>query len=237
MDIIKTIKTYFDSFLELIYPEYCVACNTNLNNNEKVLCVKCLYNLPTTNYHKMSSNPMEKALWGRVDIEKAVALFYFQKGSKYQQLIHKLKYKNRKDIGIEMGRIYGNTLIKDGVFKDISYIIPVPLFIKKKHKRGFNQSEMIAQGLAEYLPAQLRCDFLVRKKATQTQTRKSRYERWENIQGVFDANHTTELENSHILLVDDVFTTGATIEGCINALCDIKGIKISVATLAYSGGN
>lgn len=237
MRLFNTIKTYTEAFLGLIYPELCTACGTNLYQQEKILCTKCLYNLPRTYFHKVPSNPIEQSLWGRVDIERASALYFFQKADKYQKLLHLLKYKNRKDIGIELGRLYGADLVLEEAFNKIDYIIPVPLHRKKLHKRGFNQSEIIAKGLKEFIPAQLRTDILIRKKKTDTQTRKSRYERWENIQDVFSVKNSKELNNKHILLVDDVFTTGATIEGCAIALHNAADVKISVVTLAYASKN
>lgn len=237
MKFVKSIKTYFDSFMGLFYPEFCAACGMNLYQNENVLCVKCLYNMPRTYYHQMSGNPMEQSLWGRVEIERASALYFFQKGDRYQQLIHKLKYKNRRDIGIELGRLYGAELGQDENFKDIDFIVPIPLYDKKQNRRGFNQSEVISNGLEQSLSATVRTDLLIRKKDTETQTRKSRYERWENIQDVFVVANAKELNDKHILLVDDVFTTGATIEGCVTALRSMANVKVSVVTLAYASIN
>ena len=237
MIFFKTIKTYAEAFMGLFYPELCAACGSNLYQQEKVLCTKCLYNLPRTYFHKVPSNPIEQSLWGRVEIERASAFYFFQKADRYQQLLHILKYKNRKDIGFELGRLYGADLAKEKAFSEIDFIIPVPLHKKKKHKRGFNQSEIIAAGLEEFLSARLRTDILIRKKQTDTQTRKSRYERWENIQDVFGVKNSKELNNKHILLVDDVFTTGATVEGCAIALHNVADVKISVVTLAYASIN
>jgi len=228
------ILLYLKSFLSLFYPELCAACGDNLVSNEKVLCTKCLYELPRTYFHKVPGNPMEQVFWGRVDIFRASALYFFKKKSKYQHLLHLLKYNNRKDIGIELGRLYGSELIDEDDFKTADFIIPVPLHPKKLQKRGYNQSEMIAEGLIKTLPAKLRTDFLYRKKFTETQTKKSRYERWENVNNVFGIKNVEELNGKHIVLVDDVLTTGSTIEGCAIALHSATDVKISVLTLAFA---
>ncbi len=237
VNIIKTIKTYLSDFIGLLYPELCAACNKNLFKQETVLCSKCLYDLPRTHFHKVPGNPIEQAFWGRIEIERGAAFYFFKKASKYQHLLHSLKYHKRKDIGIELGRQYGSDLSEEIDFTEIDYIIPVPLHKKKLHKRGFNQSEIIGKGLEEFLPAQMRTDFLYRKIFTETQTRKSRYERWENVEDVFGVDKPEELEGKHILLVDDVITTGATIEGCAQVLKKAANVKISVVSLAYAAIN
>jgi ComF family protein len=232
--LFKKIQTYFSNFIGLIYPELCCACQTNLYHQERVLCTKCLYDLPRTNFHKLEGNPVEQTFWGRVPIERAAAYYFFQKESKYQKLLHQLKYHNRTDIGIELGRQYSADLATDEAFKQIDFIIPVPLHTKKQHKRGYNQSEMICKGLSFYLPAILRTDILYRKTFTETQTRKSRYERWENVEDVFGVHQAHELNGKHVLLVDDVVTTGATLEGCAQVMKKAADVKISIVTLAYA---
>ncbi len=237
MSIIGLIKKYFKSFFGLIYPELCAACHANLFQQEKVLCTKCLYELPRTHFHKVPGNPIEQSFWGRVQIERAAAFYFFQKGDKYQHLLHLLKYNNRKDVGVELGRLYGVDLKSEVAFNEVDYIIPVPLHLKKQHKRGYNQSEVICNGLAEFLPAIVRTDILYRKTYTETQTRKSRYERWENVENVFGVNKKEELTGKHILLVDDVITTGATIEGCAQVLKKAANVTVSVVTLAFASIN
>ncbi len=237
MSILKSVKTYFEDFLGLFYPELCAACQANLYQQEKVLCTKCLYELPRTYFHKVLGNPIEQSFWGRVQIERAAAFYFFQKDSKYQHLLHMLKYKKRNDIGIELGRLYAADLVSEKVFNEIDFLIPVPLHPKKRHKRGYNQSEMICKGLQEVLPAKMRTDILYRKVFTETQTRKSRYERWENVEDVFGVKNSGELDKKHILLVDDVITTGATIEGCAQVLKKAANVTVSVATLAFASIN
>lgn len=225
---------YINDFVGLFYPELCAACNASLYEQEKVLCTRCLYELPRTNFHKEPGNKVEQIFWGRVPIERAASFFYFQKRSKFQRLIHLLKYHGREDIGLEMGRLFGAELAGEPDFLNPEIIIPVPLHPKKEKKRGYNQSALIAQGLAEKLPAKVESGLLQRKVYTQTQTRKTRFERWENVEEVFEVHQPERIEGKHILLVDDILTTGATIEGCAQMLHKSANVKISVVTLGYA---
>lgn len=232
--ILDTANKYFNSFLGLFYPEFCVACGQNLFEQEIVLCTKCEYELPRTKFYKHPDNIVEQSFWGRVRVERATSYIFFRKGGKYQKLIHELKYHGRKDVGIQIGRLFAAELRQEEAFLLPDYIIPVPLHPKKEKKRGYNQSEMIAKGMELLLPAKLNTDVLIRSAFTETQTRKSRYERWENIEKVFDVRHPEIIEGKHVLLVDDVLTTGATLEGCAQALKSAADVKISVATLGYA---
>lgn len=233
--IAQKIKYFINCLVELLYPEFCVACNNKLVNQEKVLCTKCLYQMPYTNYHNIPGNKVEQIFWGRVQIENATSLFTFIKKSRYQKLIHNLKYKGRHDVGIELGRILGAQLVLSKGFKFIDYIVPVPLHPKKERKRGYNQSYMIAQGISESMHVPVNTRILKRAVYTQTQTKKTRFERWENTAEVFAVENAQQIECKHILLVDDILTTGATIEGCATVLQKAANVKISVATLGYAG--
>lgn len=230
----KRIALYVNDFLGLIYPERCVACDNKLITQERVLCTSCLYKLPRTHFHKVPGNPIEQSFWGRQSIERATAYFFFKKASIYQTLLHQLKYHGHADVGIEMGRQFGAELMKSDDFMSIDYIVPVPLHKKKKRKRGYNQSALIAEGMAEFLNAELDEGILIRTSFTETQTKKGRYERWENVEKVFKCKKTKKIEGKHLLIVDDVLTTGATIEGCIQVIHKAANVKISVATLAYA---
>lgn len=202
---------------------------------EQTLCVSCLMKLPQTNFHKMRNNMIEKSFWGRIRIERATSFFFFMKGSDFQHLLHALKYKGRSDIGVYLGKRFGNELVTQPDFKHFDRIIPVPLHADKLKKRGYNQSEMIARGLSKAMHIPVDTKVLARTTFTETQTHKSRIERWENVKSVFAANSAINLNGQHVLLVDDVLTTGATIEGCAQALLDKNPtVKISVATLAYA---
>lgn len=231
---ISIAKQYLEGFIELFYPEFCVACDENLVSQEKVLCTSCLYKLPRTHFHKAPGNPIEQAFWGRQTIERATAYFFFKKASKYQKLLHSLKYRNCSEVGIEMGRQFGAELALEPAFNEIDYIVPVPLHKKKERKRGYNQSEMIAKGMTEFLAAKLETKVLLRKVFTQTQTKKERFERWENVKEVFVCINPEKIEGKHILLVDDVMTTGATLEGCTLVLKEVANVKVSIACLAYT---
>jgi ComF family protein len=194
--------------------------------------VSCIYHLPRTNYWKEAGNAIEQLFWGKVRIEHACALFFFGKGSRYRNLLHKLKYNGKKEIGVEMGRRLGMELKNAPLYQSIQTIIPVPLHPKKQRKRGYNQSEQIARGIAEITGWRIDNKSVTRKLFTSTQTRKTRMERWENVAEVFTVTQAEALTGKHVLLVDDVITTGATIEACAQQLLHIDKCKVSVAALA-----
>ena len=220
-------------FLQFFFPELCVACGQILNKQEKVLCLSCLFHLPRTEFHKDPENPVSQIFWGRIRIEHASSFFYFNKGSTYQPLIHKLKYNGRKDIGIEMGKIFGFE-IRNSVFTKADLIIPVPLHPKKLKTRGYNQSEMIARGMAVSLQLPVNTDVLYRSESTETQTHKSRFDRFQNVEGKFVVRKDHEIQGKHVILADDVVTTGSTLEACAAAILGISGTKVSILTLAVA---
>jgi ComF family protein len=179
-------------------------------------------------------NPASRTFWGRARIESATAYCYFNKGNKVQRLVHLLKYKGRKDIGVFLGEKQGHLLKYSPFFNTVEMIVPVPLHKKKLMQRGYNQSEQFAIGLGKAMKVPVNFDILCRRRFTETQTRKSRFKRWQNVSEMFALNDTTLLEGKHILLVDDVITTGATVESCISVLSAIPGIRISVAAIAVT---
>jgi len=223
----------FNDLLQFFFPELCVACQQLLTAKEKILCSSCYYHLPRTDFHKFSDNPVSQLFWGRVQIENSTAWFYYNKGSAYQSIIHKLKYNGRKDIGIEMGKAFASEILTSPVI-EVDYLIPVPLYPKKLSLRGYNQSEMIALGMALILNKEVLNNVLIRTSYTETQTRKSRFERYKNIEGKFKVRNEVIIQDKNILLIDDVITTGSTIEACAQALMEIKGVKVSVASLAVA---
>jgi ComF family protein len=223
----------FSDFLDLFYPRTCAACGFNLFRNENLICTKCLFYLPKTNFHKDVDNPVARLFWGRVKIEYASSYFYFTKGSRFRKLIHKLKYKGQKQIGFELGKHFGFNLA-GSPFKEIDIIIPVPLHPKKEKKRGYNQSEWIARGIAEAMNKKVETKWLYRSVATQTQTKKTRFERWENVEDIFHLHDIKAVEGKHILLVDDVVTTGSTLEACAKAILMAGNSKVSIVTLAVA---
>ena len=230
-----TIRQLGSDLLSLFSPPVCCACATALVRGEQTLCVNCLMKLPQTNFHRFRDNMIEKSFWGRIRIERATSFFFFVKGSNFQHLLHALKYKGRSEIGVYLGKRFGNELITESDFSHFDCIIPVPLHRDKLKKRGYNQSEMIARGMSKAMDIPVDTKTLVRSTFTETQTKKSRIERWENVKSVFAVNAGSNLNGRHVLLVDDVLTTGATIEGCAQALLkEYPTVKISVATLAFA---
>ena len=224
----------WDDCISLLFPRLCYACGNHLMRNESLICTECYVVIPRTNYHIEENNPVAQLFWGRCMIEKAAAFSYYNKGSRIRNLIHNLKYKGIKEIGFELGKIYGLSLKSSGFTKDIDLIIPVPLHKEKKRIRGFNQSEIISMGIgaATSLPVDIKT--LTRVTVSATQTKRSRYERWTNVEGIFQVADPQAIAKRHILLVDDVITTGSTIESCTNELLKIEGVKVSVAALAYA---
>ncbi|RZL50543.1 MAG: ComF family protein [Pedobacter sp.] len=228
------IKRLATDVIGLLFPELCNACGTHLYYGEKEICIKCLHDLPYTDYHLYADNPVAKQLWGRLPNTQAMAMLYFRKGTKVQNLMHSLKYKGKTDVGERFGKLMGEKLKLSDHYQDIDLIIPVPLHLSKQRLRGYNQSEAIADGLAETLDIPVSTMHLWRGKSTDSQTKKSRYTRFENMQEVFTVKHKEELENLHILLVDDVITTGATLEACGNALLNAGIKKLSIAAAAFA---
>lgn len=228
------VKRLATDIIGLLFPELCNACGTHLYYGEKEICTKCLYDLPYTDYHRHHENRVAKQLWGRLPINAAMAMLYFKKGTKVQNLMHALKYKGKTDVGIKFGNLLGERLQMSEAYKEIDLIMPVPLHPAKKKARGYNQSEFIAKGIAEVINAALSKNHLIRNKITESQTKKSRYTRFENMQAVFTVNKTEELNNKHVLLVDDVITTGATLEACGNALLQTNINKLSIAAVAFA---
>lgn len=228
------LNRYLSGFLNLFFPNICEACGINLLNNEKIICTECLYNLPKTNFQKDKENPVSRLFWGKTYIENATAYYYFHKGSKFQDLIHKLKYNGKQEIGYILGLHLGTDLYDSELYKNIDYVVPVPLHPKREKKRGYNQSDSISKGIAEGLKIQTNTKFLYRNVATETQTKKSKEERWKNVENIFCVRHSKALEGKHILLVDDVITTGSTIEACANTILQIKDTKVSIACLAVA---
>ncbi len=230
----KLQQSYLADFVSLLFPELCAACRESLMANEYLICADCLYNLPFTNFHLQPDNIVAQQFWGKIPLEAAYSLYYFSKGGKIQNLMHQFKYKGMKQIGNLLGNIAGGQLIKNEVFNTVDMIIPVPLHKKRMLQRGYNQSACFAEGLSEKLNAEVEINNLVRITATETQTHKSRFARFENMQEVFMVNNPERLINKHILLVDDVITTGSTLEACGTELLKIEGLKLSIATIAYA---
>ena len=228
------LRTYISDFVSLIFPELCAACHTSLVANEDVLCTDCLYNLPYTNFHLQPSNIVAQQFWGKLPVEAAYAMYFFNKGGKVQKLMHHFKYDGMQHIGNLLGSIAGRQLLQNDIFANVDYIIPVPLHKKRLRERGYNQSACFADGLAKKLTAKVELDNLIRNIATKTQTQRSRFARFENMQEVFAIAYPEKLAGKHILLVDDIVTTGSTLEACGQELLKVPGLKLSIATIAYA---
>jgi ComF family protein len=193
----------------------------------------CYAGLPRTCFHHDPENEVAQMFWGRIPVERATSFMYFVKGSRYQQILHELKYNGQRQIGPAMGRMFGSEL-KNTPFSTAEIIIPVPLHPSKLKKRGYNQSELIALGIGEVLHLPVETAMISRTADTRSQTHKSRYERWENVRYIFHCGNPEALKDKHVLLVDDVITTGATLEACATCLVPVEGIKISMVSLAFA---
>jgi ComF family protein len=228
------INDLWDDFVSLLFPRLCYGCGNHLLRNENLICTECYVVIPRTNFHLQNDNPVAQLFWGRCLIEKAAAFSFFNKGSRIRNLIHNLKYKGIEELGYELGRIYGLSLKSSGFTADIDLIIPVPLHPSKKRVRGFNQSDLISTGIADATGLQVNTNSLTRTTVSATQTRRSRFERWTNVEGIFRVTDPGIIKDRHILLVDDVITTGSTIESCANELLKVEGAKVSVVALAFA---
>ena len=224
----------WDDFISLLFPRLCYACGNHLMRNEYLICTECYVVIPRTNYHSIQDNPVAQLFWGRCLVEKAAAFSYYNKGSRIRTLIHNLKYKGISEIGYELGRIYGQSLKSSGFMSDIDLVIPVPLHPAKKRIRGFNQSETISRGIADITMLPVDVSSLARVLVSATQTKRSRYDRWTNVEGIFQVIDPQSITGKHVLLVDDVITTGSTVESCTNELLKVEGVKVSVVALAYA---
>ena len=222
----------FNELLHLFFPRLCPSCNSSLFQNERVICFRCKHQLPRTGYHLQPGNPLERVFWGRVPFRSAAACFIFRKEGGVQKLLHELKYRNAPDIGREIGRIYARELMVSPCFQEADLIIPVPLHPEKLRIRGYNQSGVFGEGLQEILPARLSEDTLIRDINTGTQTRRSRFARWENVESIFTVPDPERIRDKRILLIDDVITTGATLESCAVKLITAGVKEISVACIA-----
>lgn len=227
--------SFLKSILSLFYPQVCAACGCSLFHWEHLVCTRCRALLPRTCYELNPDNPLARLFYGKVPLEAVTACFFFSKKGKVQHLIHELKYKNNPEAGIFLGHELGKALSEAPLFQGLDYLIPVPLHPKKERKRGYNQSQMIAQGISDAIGVPIGDGFLVRSENTSTQTQKTREERWKNVRDIFELRHGDRLEGKYVLLVDDVLTTGATLEACALQLSSVKGIRISCATAACAG--
>ena len=218
----------------LLYPNLCVACNMQPIPPSRSWCSSCSYKLTPTDFHLLEDNPALQRFWGRINLAHVATLWVFHKAGLAQKLVHQLKYKNRPDIGVEIGKYYGGLLLDSPFYQNIDLIIPVPLHRKKEFQRGYNQAAMFAEGLSLILKKPWSSTAFIRTINSTTQTQKSRLDRFENVKSAFEVKSPEVLKNKHILLVDDVLTTGATLEACALQLLAVEGCKISIVCIALS---
>lgn len=218
----------------LFYPKLCLVCERKKPARGEILCFACQHKLPKTDFHLDPENALMQRFWGRLPLQAAASLFYFIKGGRAQQLIHQLKYNHKPAVGIQLGQSFGNHLKNSPLFQRIDYIVPVPLHPKKQHQRGYNQSETFAQGLSSSMGIPCFAHALERGNFTQSQTRKGRMERMKNVMEAFKLKDGKTLRGKHVLLVDDVITTGATLEACGIQLLAVNDLTLSVATIGFA---
>ncbi|ARV15477.1 ComF family protein [Polaribacter sp. SA4-12] len=222
------------NFFRIFYPELCANCDNQLAQNENTVCTFCRHDLPLTNFTNYSNNKITKTFYGRIIIEKANTLLFYRKEGITKKLIHELKYKGNEEIGTFFGNWLGEIIKQNNEFSDIDLIVPVPLHPKKLKKRGYNQVSKFGKKLSDHLEKPFLENELLRTSTSKTQTFKARFERFNNNDTKFQLKNTSNLKDKHILLIDDVITTGATLEACAKELQKTEGVKISILTMAYT---
>jgi len=228
------VKKYLNHFSHLFYPHNCEACGTDILFDDQFLCARCIHALPETNFFGTQNNPVEKLFFGRLNITHAGAAFYFTKDSMLQHLLVQLKYRSNKEAGYFLGRMMGYALSKAERFNEVDALVALPLNPKKEYIRGYNQAILICEGISEVWKRPVCRDAVTRIRFTETQTQQNRVSRWQNMEGVFAVTRPEALFNKHILLVDDVITTGATLEACGTVLLQVPGVSLSIGAAAYT---
>lgn len=227
------IAPVVNDFIHLFFPHVCIGCGSDVLTMHQQLCLRCISALPTTNFFEQPGNPVEQHFYGRLPIEQAGAAYFFTKHSLVASLIYELKYKGNKTIGYFLGEMLGSCLAESR-FQDIDAIIPLPLNSRRLKKRGYNQAEILSEGISKMCNKPVITTAVVRKVNTETQTHRDRVNRWENMDGVFAIAEPEKIQDKHLLLIDDVVTTGASLEACGTEILKVPGTKISIATLAYT---
>lgn len=230
----QTIIQIWNSFIHLFYPNNCILCGEPMVTGEKHLCVLCLHKLPQTNEVDLVSNQTAQLFYGKIPFKYASSFLFFRKGSDVQELIHALKYKGNKYLAYYLGRMAAKKLLTQKSYTPIDYIIPIPLHKKRLRERGYNQAEWIAKGVASVLNKPIDTTTLIRCKHNETQTKKSVFERWKNVHYIFDITDASHLNQKHILIVDDVITTGATIEAAAQTILKEASTEISLFSIALA---
>jgi ComF family protein len=234
LNIFNGIGNYLNAFLHLLYPQICFGCGTDQVEKARPLCNQCIHDLPYTDFFSINENPVEKIFWGRADIQNAGALLFFTKDSLVQKLMTELKYHHNKKMGILFGRLMGEAIAEEEKFKQIDLLIPIPILPSKINSRGYNQSQVIAMGIQQVWNRPIFGDVLMKKNWSNSQTKKDRKARLQQVPDLFILNHPNSIKGKNILLVDDVLTTGATLEAAIATLMTGSPASISIAVAAYT---
>ena len=227
----QSATSFLTAMEHLFYPHNCCGCGSDLLAKGNLLCARCIVNLPHTNFAKYANNPIEKLFWGRLSLVAAHCEFYFSKESLIQHLVHQLKYKGNSEIGVFLGELMAKSLMDSNRFNPIDALIPLPMFPDKEKKRGYNQAAVICNGMSAIMNVPVVSNCLLRQRLTETQTKKHRAERWENVADSFVVVNANQLKGKRLLLVDDVVTTGATLEASGLLLLQIEGVQLSLASL------
>ncbi|GAB4093812.1 ComF family protein [Flaviaesturariibacter terrae] len=225
-----------DALLHLAYPHLCAGCGNDALPTDVPLCLRCLSELPRTGFERYAHNPVDRLFWGRLPLRQASAQFYFSKDSIIQRLLHRVKYGGGQELAQYLGRLMGRQLADAPRFAGIDALVPLPLHRSREKKRGYNQAELLCRGITEAWNVPLWPDAALRLSATETQTKMGRLARWQNMEGRFAPSDPARIEGRHLLLVDDVVTTGATLEACGRALLAVPGVTLSIATLCIAAG-
>lgn len=227
----RSIFEHFNDLSHLAFPHNCFGCNRALDEGEQSICDDCVQHFPKTLYWHHDDNTVEKLFWGKIPIVRACSYLFFSKGGVVQELMHQLKYKGKTEVGELLGAHFGRELLGT-YYGEVDAIIPVPLHQSKQKKRGYNQCEPIAQALGAVLGKPVWPSAVERLQANESQTRKGRYERWINVKELFAVSEPEKLEHKHILMIDDVVTTGSTLEACAGAVLQVPKTRVSIATVA-----
>ncbi|WP_240040738.1 ComF family protein [Pseudocnuella soli] len=225
------LKQTADILLHLIFPHCCTGCGNDMLQANQVLCTTCADALPRTHFEHHANNPIEKIFWGRLPITYASAQYFFTKDSVMQNLMHALKYRGNKEVGLWLGKTIGAQLFSTNRFMQVDALVPLPLYPEKEHQRGYNQARVLCDGMAQAMQKPVLHQAVIRTHHTESQTKKTRVERWQNMEGRFLVADPGALQGKHLLLVDDVVTTGATLEACGRCLLDVPDVRLSIATL------
>lgn len=229
------MRNLLHNFLSLFFPDLCVVCNQRLSEGEEHICTDCLILLPKTNFHLQSDNRLEQFFAGRIPFQRIAAFAYFVKGGSIQSIIHELKYKRNPKIGHFIGQLCGENITDSNFITDIDYLVPVPLHPKRQKERGYNQSLEICKGISKATGIPIDDKTLVRNVNNKSQTKNSRFDRWKNVEDIFSLINADHFEGKHILLVDDVITTGSTLESCAKEILKCEGCRISIYAVGTAG--